>query len=78
MQRSAILTAVPHGRGRTRQVTIRNVGDEVALELGIRLMAEQEDRTDWLTGTRRPTPERVIPTPRNASSRLPRNASSRA
>jgi hypothetical protein len=52
MQRSAILTAVPHGRGRTRQVTIRNVGDEVALELGIQLMAEKEDRTDWLEGTR--------------------------
>ena len=52
MQHSAILTAVPHGRGRTRQVTIRNVGDEVALELVIQLMAEKEDRTDWLTGTR--------------------------
>ena len=52
MQRSAIVTAVPHGRGRTRQITIRNVGDEVALELGIQFMAESEDRTDWLLGTR--------------------------
>ncbi len=52
MQRSAILTAVPHGRGRMRQITIRNVGDEVALELGIQFMAEKEDRTDWLVGTR--------------------------
>lgn len=52
MQRSAVLTAVPHGRGRTRQVTIRNVGDDVALELGIQLLADGEDRTDWLVGTR--------------------------
>ncbi len=52
MQRSAVLTAVAHGRGRTRQVTIRNVGDEVALELGIQLIAGMEDRSDWLVGTR--------------------------
>ena len=52
MKRSAIVTAVPHGRGRTRQITIRNVGDEVALELGIQFMAEKEDRTDWLLGIR--------------------------
>ncbi len=52
MQRSAIVTAVPHGRGRTRQVTITNVGDEVALELGVRFLAGADDRTDWLMGTR--------------------------
>jgi hypothetical protein len=52
MHRSAVFTAVPHGRGRTRQLTITNVGDEVALELGVRFLAGAEDRTDWLVGTR--------------------------
>jgi hypothetical protein len=57
MHRSAVVTAVAHGRGRTRQVTIRNVGDEVALAFGVQLMAGAEDRTDWLRGTR----PRVLP-----------------